>query len=71
MNCASCIWWDKSGSPPPTHHRCFRYPPVAMYDGEERVTQWPWTAPTDFCGEHTMTVAPSVTITGKDGGSNG
>lgn len=49
--CGSCKWWDKVGSPPPVHHRCFRYPPVRLFDGEEAETQWPWTAPTDYCGE--------------------
>jgi hypothetical protein len=50
--CATCKWWDKSGSPPPTHHRCFRYPPVQIFNGEEPETQWPWTSPADFCGEY-------------------
>ncbi len=52
LRCETCRWWDKEGSPPPVHHRCFRYPPVRLFDGESVETQWPWTAPSDFCGEH-------------------
>lgn len=54
MSCAKCKFWDHEGSPPPVHHRCFRYPPVLAWNGEENETQWPWTAPTDYCGEYVL-----------------
>lgn len=57
MHCATCKWWDQEGSPTPVRHKCFRYPPVEIWNGEEAETRWPWTAPTDRCGEHSPLVA--------------
>lgn len=54
--CSICRFWDVAGSPSPVHHRCLRYPPVHIYDGEESATQWPWTSPNDWCGEFVIAV---------------
>ena len=61
--CSNCLFWDRRGSPPPTHHRCLRYPPVQLWNGEETETQWPWTAPSDYCGEYQQGAPNTLSLT--------
>lgn len=65
-NCSKCAFWDQEGSPPPTHHRCLRYPPIKNWNGEETETQWPWTAPTDWCGEYQLKRSQSSRARGDE-----
>jgi hypothetical protein len=48
--CATCTYWDRG--------RCHRRPPWALPDAE---VCWPLTAPTDWCGEHTLAAPPTTT----------